>query len=126
MFYLSPNWTASFKCNIEVDSSLGILWFVPATRCAVRGASADFVTLRAAREAMISELRESGTIAAGHRSNWEYQDRFNLSSIDVDLLRQQLGSAPTLPQTPEVAWGQYVRFMLQPGIMYQCAKLRQV
>ena len=62
-----------------------------------------FDNLRAGRRAMVRDLRDRGEIANNLQSGWEYRERFNLEEVEVDLLRLQLGTAPALPQTPEIA-----------------------
>ena len=52
-----------------------------------------------------------------------YESRFNLTSRDVDLLKEALGAAPSLPDTPEVAWGQYIRFLFEPNQFYRFSSL---
>ena len=80
-------------------------------------------SLRKARNLMSQRFRQDGTVNEQLTRGWYYKHRFNLLETDVELLRQKLGTAPTLPSTAEVAWGQYLRFLLQPGMMYRASLL---
>ena len=65
------------------------------------------------------ELARDGTIARGLRSDFLYRDRFNLSPADVEILKARVGTYESLPRTPQVAWGFYLRFLFQPNTFYR-------
>ena len=75
--------------------------------------------LRQTERASLHAVRASGTIAPSLQGSWLMQKRFNLSPEDINLLRAAVGTAPTLPSTPEVDWGQYIRFMMERSTMYR-------
>ena len=51
-----------------------------------------------------------------------YADRFNMNPNDIELLKAQAGPHVGIDITPEVAWGNYVRFLFQPNTFYQFSK----
>lgn len=51
------------------------------------------------------------------------EDRFNLSPHDVGILKGAASSRQDAPKTPQAAWGNFLRFLLEPGSMYSFDRL---
>ena len=83
-------------------------------------------TLRAAMRLQYDAMRRTGVIAKGLRDKYMSQDRFNLSHADVNILKEAAGKRKDATHTPQVAWGNYVRFLFQPHSFYSFSKLGPV
>jgi hypothetical protein len=57
-------------------------------------------------------------VAKGLRSDFNYRGRFNLRGADIDLLKEAIGGRRDPAQTPQMAWGMYVRFLFEPNTFY--------
>jgi len=79
-----------------------------------------FAEERAAFSAAYRDLC-SRRLPEGHAScrSQLYADRFNLKAIDVELLKEKSRQGRAAQaSTPTIAWGNYVRFLFKPGMLY--------
>ena len=77
------------------------------------------------RNTAIEITRATGMVARGSLRSAMYADRFNMNPNDIELLKAQAGPYVGIDITPEVAWGNYVRFLFQPNTFYQFSKLSE-
>ena len=71
-----------------------------------------------AMRAQYDEVKKNGVVVPGLRTKYMTQDRFNLSPVDVDLLKEAAGKKAETQVGADVAWGNYVRFLFLPNHFY--------
>ena len=71
----------------------------------------------------LQTLRASGEVAPSMQADWIYRHRFNMSSLDVCLLKGRTATIETLPRTATVAWGFYLRSLFEPKYFYNFSAL---
>lgn len=69
-------------------------------------------------------IDELGDVGRGIIARHIHQERFNLRPAEMRLIRQVNGGAnAALDATPEIAWGNYIRFLFQPNCFYNFSNL---
>ena len=79
--------------------------------------------VRNIRETVIRSALSDPAVASGQASAQVDNARFNLRPMDMELVRRRIEMRPDAPQTPEVAWGMYVRFLFEAQTFYAFKRL---
>jgi hypothetical protein len=74
-------------------------------------------------KASVRSVVTDGVVAKGLRRESIYQHRFNLSVVEIDLIKAGAGPKIDPPQTPVTSLSNYVRFLFMPHRMYAFTKL---
>ena len=82
-----------------------------------------FATVRESQRAMVRAAVANPESA--YTVDDMYNERFNLRAVDMPLVRDRIEHQREERQTASDAWDMYVRFLLEPGLMFAYTALNQ-
>ena len=84
----------------------------------------EFIALAFDTEKALYASVVSNPDVAGDYVHHMYSERFGLSALDITLIKHNLPAAPAAAErTPQVAWGNYVRWLFEPQHFYSFNQL---